>query len=62
MSGVLQPLGGLVLALGVDHLRAPFALGLRLPGHRALHPLRDLDVLHLDDRNLDAPRERSARR
>ena len=35
--GVLQPLGGLELALGVDHLRAPLALGLRLAGHRALH-------------------------
>jgi hypothetical protein len=52
---VLQPLGGLELALGVDHLRAPLALGLGLPGHRALHALRDLDVLDLDDRDLDAP-------
>ena len=52
---VLQPLGGLELALGVDHLRAPLALGLGLAGHRALHALRDLDVLHLDDRDLDPP-------
>ena len=52
---VLQPLGGLELALGVDHLRAPLALGLRLARHRALHALRDLDVLDLDDRDLDAP-------
>ena len=59
---VLQPLGRLVLALGVDHLRAPLALGLRLAGHRALHAARDLDVLHLDDRDLDAPRARSPRR
>ncbi len=56
--GVLQPLGRLVLALGVDHLRAPLALGLGLARHRALHALRDLDVLDLDDRDLDAPRRR----
>ena len=34
---VLQPLGGLELALGRDHLRAPLALGLGLARHRALH-------------------------
>ena len=54
--GVLEPLRGLELALGGDHLRAPLALGLGLAGHRPLHALRDLDVLHLDDRDLDAPR------
>jgi hypothetical protein len=53
--GVLEPLGGLELALGGDHLRAALALGLGLAGHRALHAGRDLDVLHLDDRDLDAP-------
>src|SRR6478736_5523736 len=36
--------------------RAPLALGLGLGGHRALHVLRDLDVLDLDRRHLDAPR------
>ena len=55
-GGVLQPLGGLVLALGADHLRTPLALGLGLAGHRALHACGDLDVLHLDDRDLDPPR------
>src|SRR2546421_1576620 len=52
---VLQPLSGLVLALGVDDLCAPLALCLRLARHRALHAARNLDVLHLDDRDLDAP-------
>ena len=52
---VLQPFRGLELALGVDHLGAPLALGFGLAGHCALHPRRDLDVLHLDDRDLDPP-------
>src|SRR5438128_1512083 len=30
-------------------------LGFRLPSRRALPPLRNLDVLHLDDRPFDAP-------
>jgi hypothetical protein len=45
----------LELALGVDDLRAPLALGLGRAGHRALHGLRDLDVLDLDHRHLHAP-------
>src|SRR6185312_7477044 len=53
---VVQALGGLELALGVDDLRASLALGLRLARHRALHALRDPDVLDLDRRDLDAPR------
>jgi len=32
----------------------PFALGLGLPRHRALHVLRKVDVLHLDRNDLDA--------
>ena len=48
--------GGLELALGGDDLRAPLALGLGLARHRPLHRLRDLDVLDLDRRDLDAPR------
>ena len=52
---VLQPLGGLELALGVDDLRAALALGLGLARHRPLHARRDLDVLHLDGGDLDAP-------
>ena len=60
MRGVLEPLRGLVLALGVDDLRPPLALGLGLARHRPLHAARDLDVLDLDDRDLDSPRARSA--
>ena len=46
----------LELARGVDDLRALLALGLRLLRHRALHLERQVDVLHLDHRDLDAPR------
>src|SRR5437870_2826401 len=54
--GVVAELGrGLELALGVDDLRAPLALGLGLAGDRALHAARDLDVLDLDGRHLDPP-------
>src|SRR4051812_46345201 len=53
---VEEALGRLELALGVDDLRAALALGLGLAGHRALHPLRDADVLDLDRRDLDPPR------
>src|SRR5213075_2249595 len=52
---VLQPLGSLELAFGVDHLCTPLALGLGLARHGALHARRDLDVLDLDDRDLDPP-------
>src|SRR5467141_360768 len=50
-----QLLRRLVLALRRDHLRAPLALGLRLPGHRALHLGRQIDGLHLHRRHLDSP-------
>jgi hypothetical protein len=53
-----QLLRRLQLALGVDDLRALLALGFRLARHRALHLLRQVDVLHLDRRHLDAPRLR----
>ena len=49
-------LRGLELALGCDDLGPPLPLGLRLTRHRALHRRGNLDVLHLDDRDLDAPR------
>ena len=49
-------LGGLELALGVDDLCPALALGLGLPGHRALHRLGNLHILDLDGRDLDAPR------
>src|SRR3954471_13923806 len=52
---VLELLRRLELALGVDDLRAPLALGFGLAGHRALHLRGDLDVLDLDDRDLDPP-------
>src|SRR2546430_4374287 len=45
----------LKLAVGVDDLGAPLALGLRLLGHRALHVLRKVDLLDLHGRDLDAP-------
>ena len=46
----------LELAPGVDDLRALLALGLGLPRHRALHLVRQVDVLDLDHRDLDPPR------
>ncbi len=55
---VLQALGGLEFALGRDHLGATLALGLCLARHRPLHVGGDLDVLHLDDADLDAPGRR----
>src|SRR3954452_20574635 len=58
VGGLAQARGGLELALGVDDLRAPLALGLGLTGHRVLHPLRDPDVLDLDGRDLHSPRLR----
>ena len=51
-----QLLRGDQLAFGVDDLGALLALGLGLAGHRPLHVLRQIDVLHLDRRDLDAPR------
>ena len=45
----------LVLALGVDDLGAPLALGLGLAGDRPLHLFGDLDVLDLDRGHLHAP-------
>ena len=54
--GRLGQLGrSLVFALGRDDLCASFPLGLCLPGHRALHLLRKIDVLYLHQRNLDPP-------
>src|SRR5438046_2619505 len=45
----------LELAVGVDDLGAPLALGLGLLGHRALHVLGQVDLLDLHGRDLDAP-------
>ena len=55
LGGGEQLLGGLQLALGVDHLGAPLALGLRLARDRPDHRLVDVDMLDLDVRHLDAP-------
>ena len=44
-----QLLGGLELPLRVDDLGPPFPLRLRLLGDRALHLLRQIDLLHLDE-------------
>ena len=48
--------GRLVLALGVNDLGAFFALGFRLPRHRALHHFRKIYALDLYKRNFDSPR------
>src|SRR5216117_3591533 len=45
----------LELAVRVDDLGPPLALGLRLLRHRALHVLRQIDLLDLHGRDLDAP-------
>src|SRR5262249_14721788 len=45
----------LLLALGLDDARALLAHRLGLARHRPLHGLWDLDVLHLDHLDLDAP-------
>ena len=56
VGGVAEALRSLELALGVDDLRPPLALGLGAERHRVLHRGRDLDVLDLDGRDLDPPR------
>ena len=50
-----QLLRRIQLAGGVNDLGALLALGLGLPRHRALHVLRQIDVLHFDGRHLDPP-------
>ena len=61
LAGLRQPLRGLQLALGVDDLGAPQALGLGLLGDGADHGLVEVDVLELDVADLDAPGVGSAR-
>src|SRR5438309_5232515 len=46
----------LELTVRVDDLGPPLALGLRLLRHRTLHVLRQIDLLDLNGRHLDAPR------
>ena len=46
----------LELAFGVDDLGPAFALGLGLLGDSPDHVLRKIDMLHLDELDLDAPR------
>ena len=55
LGGLGELLRRLELALRVDDLRALLALGLRLLRHGALHLGRQVDLLHLDQRDLDAP-------
>src|ERR1017187_3890553 len=55
-SGLHHFLGGLKFAFRVHDLRAAFAFGLGLFGHRALHAVRQRDLLHFHARDLDAPR------
>ena len=55
LRGLDQLLGRLGLALGVDDLGAPGALGLGLLRHGADHALIEIDVLDLHRRDLDAP-------
>src|SRR5215468_9169882 len=54
-GAVGQLLRRLLLALGLDDARALLAHRLGLSRHRPLHGLWDLDVLHLDHLDLDAP-------
>ena len=56
LGSLAQLLGRFELGLGLDEARALLAQRFGLLRHRALHRLRDLDVLHLDPLDLDAPR------
>ena len=55
-SGLGQLLRGFQFARCVDDFSTLLALGFGLPRHRALHIGRQIDVLDLDRRHLDAPR------
>jgi len=46
----------LKFALGVDDLRATFALGFGLLDHRPLHRVGQRNILDLNGRDFDAPR------
>ena len=50
-----QTLCGLKLTLCVDDLGPPFAFRFGLLGHRTLHAFRQLKILQLHHRHLDAP-------
>ena len=56
LGGFRQALRGLEFPLRCDYLRTPFAFGLGLRRDRALHVLRQVDILELDQHHLDAPR------
>ncbi len=55
LGGLADPLGGLELALGVDDLGPPLALGLGLAGDGADHALVDIDALDFHVGDLDSP-------
>src|SRR5471032_1430610 len=50
-----QLLRCLIFAFGSDDFRAPLALRFGLPGHRALHLRRQVELLHFHGSDLDAP-------
>src|SRR5258708_30847473 len=54
-SGIREFLRGFELSTSVNNFCAAFALGFRLLGDSALHLLGDVDLFHLDFRNLAAP-------
>ena len=56
LGGLGEALGGLKFTLRGDDLGAPFAFSLGLRRDRALHILRQIDVLELDQHDLDTPR------
>jgi len=55
VGGLGELAGGLEFALGVDDLGPPFPFGLGLLGDGPDHVLRQVDLFHLDELDLDAP-------
>ena len=60
VGGLGELVRRLELALGVDDLGPAFAFGFGLLGDRPDHVLREIDMLHLDQLDLDAPTGRCA--
>src|SRR5262245_65829310 len=55
LTGLREPLSGLVFAFRIDDLCSPDTFGFRLPGDRPHHRFVDIDLLDLNNRYLDAP-------